>query len=231
VLLPEAENYYPPEPPQLGFNGSFAVFKMIRQDVIGFANFLQRNKDKINPELLAAKIMGRWRSGVTLVLSPDTDSPEESIPPELNDFDYVNEDGSGDPKGLRCPIGAHIRRVNPRGQPVSGQGRPGGSNNGHRLVRRGMPYGPTYTPGQPDDDIERGLLGYFINTNIENQYEFVLKQWVNDAEFVGAVRLNPKSKDVVIGNNDPAESVFDIRRQMARQSKLRAFRVSSKPRR
>jgi hypothetical protein len=104
----------------------------------------------------------------------------------------------------------HIRRVNPRGQPVTGQGRPGGSNNSHRLVRRGIPYGPTYVPGQPDDGIERGLLGYFINSNIENQYEFVLKQWVNDAEFVGAVRMNLESKDVIIGANDPSESVFEI---------------------
>jgi hypothetical protein len=73
-----------------------------------------------------------------------------------------------------------------------------------------LPYGPTYVPGQPDDGIERGLLGYFINASIENQYEFVLKQWVNDAEFVGAVRLNPKSKDVMIGTNDSAESTFEI---------------------
>jgi hypothetical protein len=54
------------------------------------------------------------------------------------------------------------------------------------------------------------LLGYFINASIENQYEFVLKQWVNDAEFVGAVRLNPKSKDVMVGTNEPAESIFEI---------------------
>ena len=129
---------------------------------------------------------------------------------ELNNFEYVNKDGSGDPRGLLCPVGAHIRRVNPRGQPVTGQGRPGGSNNSHRVFRRGLPYGPTYIPGQPDDGIERGLLGYFINASIENQYEFVLKQWVNDAEFVGAVRLNPKSKDVMVGTNDSAESIFEI---------------------
>jgi deferrochelatase/peroxidase EfeB len=212
VLLDEAENYYVPEPPELGRNGSFGVFKMMRQDVVGFENFLQSHKDTIDPELLAAKLCGRWRNGVPLVLSPETDSPPGGIPPEhLNDFEYVNQDGSGDPKGLHCPIGAHIRRVNPRGQPVTGQGRPGGSNNSHRLIRRGMPYGPVYLPGQPDDGIERGLLGYFINATIENQYEFVLKQWVNDAEFVGVVRLNPKSKDVMIGTNDPAVSVFEIR--------------------
>jgi deferrochelatase/peroxidase EfeB len=101
------------EPPELGRNGSFGVFKMMRQDVVGFENFLQSNKDKIDPELLAAKICGRWRNGVPLELSPDTDSPAGGIKPDqLNDFEYVNKDGSGDPKGLRCPIGAHIRRIN-----------------------------------------------------------------------------------------------------------------------
>jgi hypothetical protein len=34
---------------------------------------------------------------------------------------------------------------------------------------------------------------------------------VNDAEFVGAVRMNPKSKDAIIGTNDPADSIFEIR--------------------
>jgi len=211
VLLEEAENYFVPEPRELGLNGSFAVFKMIETDVVGFENYLQSNKDKIDPELLAAKICGRWRNGVPLALSPETDSPPGGIPPEqLNNFEYVNADGSGDPKGLRCPVGAHIRRINPRGQPITGQGQPGGSNNTHRLIRRGMPYGPIYDPTQPDDGIERGLLGYFINSSIENQYEFVLGQWVNDSEFAGAVRLHPKSKDPLIGTQDPAESIFVI---------------------
>jgi deferrochelatase/peroxidase EfeB len=211
VLRDEAENYFVPEPRELGLNGSFAVFKMIKTDVVGFENFLQSNKDKIDPELLAAKMCGRWRNGVPLALSPETDSPIGGISSdEMNNFEYVNADGSGDPRGLRCPVGAHMRRVNPRGQPVSGQGFPGGSNNTHRLIRRGLPYGPTYDPTQPYDGIERGLLGYFINSNIENQYEFVLSQWVNDSEFAGAVRLNSKSKDPMIGDQDPAESVFVI---------------------
>jgi deferrochelatase/peroxidase EfeB len=224
VLLDEAENYYLPEPPELGRNGSFGVFKMMRQDVFGFENFLQSNKDKIAPELLAAKVCGRWRNGVPLALSPDTDSPNDAIAPDqLNNFEYVSRDGSGDPKGLWCPIGSHIRRVNPRGQPVTGHGKAGGSNNSHRLIRRGMPYGPAVIPGQPDDGIERGLLGYFINSNIENQYEFVLKQWVNDANFVGPVRLNPKSKDVVIGNNEPGASVFEIRQREGPPLKITGF--------
>jgi deferrochelatase/peroxidase EfeB len=211
VLRDDAENYFVPEPRELGLNGSFAVFKKIVTDVVGFENFLQSNKDKIDPELLAAKICGRWRNGVPLMLSPETDSPPAGIPlDQLNNYDYVNADGSGDPKGLRCPVGAHMRRINPRGQPVTGQGEPGGSNNSHRLIRRGMPYGPSYDPKQPYDGIERGLLGYFINSSIENQYEFVLGQWVNDAEFAGAVRLPPKARDPMIGKQDPAESIFMI---------------------
>jgi deferrochelatase/peroxidase EfeB len=211
VLRDEAENYFVPEPHELGLNGSFAAFKIIMMDVVGFENFLQSNKDKIDPELLAAKICGRWRNGVPLALSPETDSPPGGIPPEqLNNYEYVNTDGSGDPKGLRCPVGAHMRRINPRGQPVTGQGEPGGSNNTHRLIRRGMPYGPNYDPKQPYDGVERGLLGYFINSSIENQYEFVLGHWVNDSEFAGAVRLHPKSKDPMIGTQDPAESIFVI---------------------
>jgi deferrochelatase/peroxidase EfeB len=211
VLREEAENYFVPEPKELGLNGSFAVFKMIETDVVGFENFLQSNTDKIDPELLAAKLYGRWRNGVPLALSPDTDSPTSGISFEqMNDYEYVNADGSGDPKGLRCPVGAHMRRINPRGQPITGQGQPGGSNNTHRLIRRGMPYGPNFDPKLPYDGIKRGLLGYFINSSIENQYEFVLGHWVNDSEFAGVVRLNPKSKDPMIGTQDPAESIFVI---------------------
>ena len=211
VLREDARNYDVPEPRELGLNGSFAVFKKVETDVVAFEAFLQSNKDKIDPELLAAKMCGRWRNGVPLALSPDTDSPPDGLPPEQwNDFEYVHADGSGDPKGIRCPVGAHIRRVNPRGQPVAGQGRPGGSNNSHRLVRRGLPYGPTFDPNAAPDGIERGMLFHFINASIENQYEFVLRRWVNDSEFAGAVRLDPRSKDPMAGTQDPAESIFVI---------------------
>ena len=95
-----------PEPRALGLNGSFAVFKMVETDVVSFENFLQSKKESIDPELLAAKMCGRWRNGVPLELSPDTDTPAGAISPdELNDFEYVNVDGSGDPKGIRCPVG------------------------------------------------------------------------------------------------------------------------------
>src|SRR5229473_1840720 len=75
VLQGEAENYFVPEPCELGRNGSFAIFKMISTDVVGFENFLQSNKDKMDPELLAAKIWERRRNGTALELSAETDSP------------------------------------------------------------------------------------------------------------------------------------------------------------
>ena len=87
---------------------------------------------------------------------------------------------------------------------------PAAATTTHRLIRRGLPYGPAYDPTQPYDGIERGLLGYFINSNIENQYEFVLSQWVQESEFAGAVRLNREAKDPIIGTQNPAESVFVI---------------------
>ena len=130
MLREDAVNYVVPEPLELGLNGSFAVFKKVETDVVAFEDFLQSNKERIDPELLAAMICGRWRNGTPLALSPDTGSPAGGLAAEqLNGFGYVDADGSGDPKGIRCPVGAHIRRVNPRGQPVAGQGLPGGSNN------------------------------------------------------------------------------------------------------
>jgi hypothetical protein len=86
-----------------------------------------------------------------------------------------------------------------------------------------LPYGPAYDASLPYDGIERGLLGYFINSSIENQYEFVLGHWVNDSEFAGAVRLHPKSKDPMFGTQDPAESIFVIPQANGAPVKLTGF--------
>ena len=162
-----------PEPHELGRNGSFAVFKMIRTDVVGFENLLQSNKDRIDPELLAAKMCGRWRNGVPLALAPDTDSPPGGIAPDqLNNFEYVNPDGSGDPKGLRVRRGPHSPNQSAR----PADHRPGRARRQQQYAPAHSPrlaLRPHYDPAQPYDGIERGLLGYFINSHIENQYEFV----------------------------------------------------------
>jgi Dyp-type peroxidase family len=188
VLLDDpAAPYDLPSPVELGRNGSFGVFRVLRQDVAAFERFLDANAGAIDRELLAAKLCGRWRNGVPLVLSPDTDSPARPIPEDgLNNFDYVpsadNASALDDQRGERCPIGAHTRRLNPRGQTVQG-----GGGHHHRIVRRGIPYGPAYDPLNPDDVEERGLLGFFISASIENQFEFLMSAWVNSGGFAAGL--------------------------------------------
>ena len=160
---------YPvPQPALLGVNGTYFVFRISERDVAGFEQFLQSVSAQtgLSVEQVAAKLMGRWRNGVPLALSPDTDTPAEPIALEkMNDFDYVD-----DPRGERSPIGAHIRRVNPRGARIAG-----GGGDLHRLVRRGMPYGPAYDPTKGDDGEKRGSLSLFFNVSIADQFEFVMK--------------------------------------------------------
>lgn len=202
---------YPlPQPVELGHNGSFVAFRVLQQDVAGFERFLTENAPKagMDREKLAAKLCGRWRNGLPIELSPDTDLP---VPPisreEFNDFDYVvsadNPDGFDDRKGYRCPIGAHLRRSNPRGETVAG----GDDGRKHRIIRRGIAYGPAFDPERPDDGVERGLLGLFIGVSLLDQFEFLMSQWVNEGIFTPGIG---GTKDPILGANDPATSKFTI---------------------
>jgi deferrochelatase/peroxidase EfeB len=181
---------YPvPEPAALGRNGSFAAFRMLAQDVDAFRDLLaeQSRRTGSSPELIAARLCGRWRNGTPLVLSPDTDSPEPPVPPEgLNDFDYA-----GDRRGERCPVGSHIRRMNPRDSRVAGNG-----GHQHRIVRRGLTYGPPADPARPRDGQDRGLLGLFIGVSLRDQFEFVMSQWANDGLFAAGLG---RSQDPFLG--------------------------------
>jgi Dyp-type peroxidase family len=206
---------YSVTPAPLSTNSSFAAFRLLEQDVAGFEAWLAAAaaQQGIDAELLAAKICGRWRTGWPLALSPDTATPEPPLGPEqINDFNYVSADPSiDDTFGYRCPVGSHIRRTNPRAEDVVA----GGSL--HRIIRRAMPYGPAYDPAHPDD-VPRGLVGWFINADIANQFELVMSQWVNDAAFVRSVRgpdgANPlkniSGQDVLLGINDPGTSSFTL---------------------
>ncbi|SDD48297.1 deferrochelatase/peroxidase EfeB [Geodermatophilus telluris] len=168
---------YPvPQPEVLGRDGSFAAFRVLAQDVDAFVDLLaeQSRRTGADPELVAAWLCGRWRTGVPLVLSPHTGSPDPPLPPEaLNDFGYAD-----DPRGERCPIGSHVRRVHPRDSRVAG-----GGGHRHRVVRRGLPYGPPYDPAHPRDGHERGLLGLFLGVSLRDQFEFVMREWVIDGRF------------------------------------------------
>ena len=96
------------------------VFRKLYQDAAAFRRYLATaaktlygSDDHYHQELVAAKMMGRWRSGCPLDLSPDKDDPAIAADPQRrNNFTYA-----GDDHGLRCPLGSHLRRVNPRETP------------------------------------------------------------------------------------------------------------------
>ena len=184
---------YPvPVPEALGRNGSFAAFRVASQDVRAFEDFLVTASagDAGGPELLAARLCGRWRNGVPLELSPDTDTP---VPPieDLNMFDYAAV--AGEVAGSRCPLGSHIRRVNPRRQP----GVTGAGGLRHRVIRRGMPYGSPFDPAAPDDGEERGLVGLFICVSLRDQFEFLMLEWIDDGASAPGLR---RTRDPLAGN-------------------------------
>lgn len=200
---------YKIKPDELSKNSSFGAFRILEQDVAAFQTFLNEagSAAGLDPELLAAKVCGRWRNGNPLVLAPDA---EPRLPvDQLNDFRYGSNDANApDPLGVKCPVGSHIRRSNPRDQQVVG-----GPNEGHkhRVVRRNMPYGPPYHGNGEDDGVKRGLVGYFINVDLANQFEFVMSSWINGAQFVTSVPLaqgdpsaNITGADVFLGDQ-PAD--------------------------
>ena len=110
-----------PEPFELRVNGTYMVFRKLYQDVAAFRRYLATaakslygSDDQYHQDLVAAKMMGRWRSGCPVDLSPDKDDLAIAADPERrNNFTYA-----GDDEGLRCPIGAHLRRSNPRATPM-----------------------------------------------------------------------------------------------------------------
>jgi deferrochelatase/peroxidase EfeB len=170
-------------PHELGDNASYGVLRMIRQEVATFEELLQRvaRRYAVDPEWVAAKLMGRWRNGVPLTLTHGAERPgpmpHEMADLRLNDFDYAPTPAHpaflDDREGLRCPIGSHIRRLNPRSALVMGK------PHTRRLIRRAMPYGPAWQAGQAADGIERGLIGYFVCGDVESQFEFLLQTWAN----------------------------------------------------
>ncbi len=163
-----------PQPSALGHNGSFTAFRVLEQNVSGFEELLEKLAPMVggNEELVAAKIVGRWRNGVPLVKEPGPETPPDPKPGEaLNDYGYEAED----PDGVRCPMASHMRRGNPRDQPML----PQGDNHRRRIMRRGMPYGPEWKKGDPPDDTPRGLLGHFIGASLTLQFETVMGEWIN----------------------------------------------------
>jgi Dyp-type peroxidase family len=162
-----------PQPDQLVRNGSYMAYRRLEEHVGAFRDYLRENSETPqDEELLAAKFMGRWRSGAPLVLSPDRDDPELGADPlRNNDFNYKEMD----PLGYACPLGSHARRLNPRDTAHY--------MNRRRMIRRGATYGPALPDDAPDDGVDRGIAAFIIGADLVRQFEFAQNVWINDKAF------------------------------------------------
>jgi hypothetical protein len=203
-------------------HGSFGVLRQMAQDTVGFADYVKKmadtHQDRIDPKhqrgdlyrraYVVSRLLGRWPDGArSTAINADWPTVPPALPPAQpaalhparpagRDFNYEH-----DQKGYGCPFGAHVRRMNPRGTPIA--------QTAHRpLMRRGMPYGTSCTGRR--DGIERGLLGWFFCTSIEEQFEHLLGQWA-DRVPLGSPDSGD-AKDPLIGDNRP-EARFVVPRE------------------
>src|ERR671916_628395 len=182
-----------PVPEVLGRNGTYVVFRKLHTRVAAYRQYLRAKAATREEEArLGAKMVGRWQSGAPLEIAPERDDPELGADPARNnDFGYAD-----DPRGFKCPAGAHARRANPR----DALDADGGVNvRLHRMIRRGTSYGPMLPEGVLEDDgADRGIVFVFAGAHLKRQFEFVKTQWLNDGIFIGA----PSEKDPLVGSND-----------------------------
>ncbi len=172
------EDWVYPEMPGggLGPDSTYMVWRKLEQDVAAFRAWtLGAAQDDPEEALrIQAKIVGRWHDGTPLVRSPDRPVPEHKDDAGwLNDFRYGD-----DMAGVACPIGAHVRRANPRdGLPFQHK-----LTYRQRIVRRGVPYGPELPadPTPAERDAERGLVFVCLNANLSRQFEVVQGEWLAD---------------------------------------------------
>jgi Dyp-type peroxidase family len=175
-------------------DSSYLAFRWIYQDVAAFERFLTDQGPRAFPALspeaarerLAAKMMGRWRDGTPVVLSPE--APDPALAEAGFSF-------AGDMRGLACPVSAHIRVMNPRGQPLSGMAAISGIP---QVVRRGMPYGPELS-GTEDDRVDRGIYGMFVCASIRQQF-MRLAAWATRNDFSDVFPASGRDQDALIGN-------------------------------
>lgn len=163
--------------PSWAHDGSYAVFRRLRQHVGRFRQALQREAPRISltPAQLGAKLVGRWPSGDKpgeLELETTDPRSRDDRRTLITKGDFLN-----DPEGERFPLCAHVRRANPRDVASAEPRR-------HRLIRRGIPYGPPLPEGLADDDgMDRGLLFLAFQASIERQFEHVQRQWLDRGDF------------------------------------------------
>jgi len=218
--LPRAEDF--PDRADLGRKGSYLVMRQLRQDVHGFWQFIDRcaGGDAAVRDRIAAAMVGRSRDGVPLAGPADEAIEGGGVPGDLNAFTYRT-----DPHGVRCPLGAHVRRSNPRNADLP-PGPPGivswakrtlgfdsdaldrdrvASTRFHRLLRRGREYGVGVPIAQalaePKGSTETGLHFICLGANIARQFEFVQNAWAIGIHFDGL----PNEGDPLLGSRVAAD--------------------------
>jgi deferrochelatase/peroxidase EfeB len=171
-----------------------------------FNRFLQQHaQTEQDRELLAAKLVGRWRSGAPLTLAPKRDAPERGEGPRRNsDFTCVN-----DHRGLQVPLGSHMRRMHPRDTQMAVLA----DVNIHRIIRRSTTYGAPYDPNSDaDDETIRGLYFIFISARSMQTMEFLQQEWINDGNFMDV----GNERDPTIGLQEDA-ATFTIPHEPVRR--------------
>lgn len=189
-------------------NGCYNAFRVLYQDVAAFNTLLEKWAPSAVPliggtteqaqEWIAAKLIGRWRNGSPLMLSPNAPDPATQ---DGEDFGYVEPNDTSKYKDVastgKCPFSAHTRVANPRDEhltAIEGATVP-------RILRRGVPYGPTLT-GTTDDGVDRGLIGLFLCGSFSRQFEKIYG-WMNSNDFAADFNAYPTPQDAVMGNRNP----------------------------
>lgn len=169
-----------PSPDVLGRNATFVGLRKYQARVGAFNRFLNAHGGTAGDrELLAAKLVGRWRSGAPLTLSPADDDPELGADPRRNnDFTYA-----ADPHGEQVPLGSHMRRMNPRDTKLALLT----DVNLHRIIRRSTAYGAPYDAAaisEQDDVTPRGLYFLFLSARAMTTLEFLQQEWIGSGNFL-----------------------------------------------
>jgi Dyp-type peroxidase family len=179
-----------PKGPVWAKDGSLMVYRRLRQDPAEFWRFMEAEAKRLarkyprfapDKQRLAALFVGRWPSGTPLVRSPDKDIGITGD--GQNYFSFITQPtpalpgdtapNMADPDGLSCPFAAHIRKVNPRDQATEL-----GFAAERTLLRSLLRRGITYSTKKDD----KGLIFVAYQSSIEDQFEFLMRQWVNQAE-------------------------------------------------
>ncbi|MHB9005541.1 MAG: Dyp-type peroxidase [Limisphaerales bacterium] len=202
--------------PALLENGSFAVVRQLRQDVRGFWQFWrdQARGSEVEAVWLAAKAMGRWPNGMPLLPGPPGAEPvlREEIAAQPLSF-------RADARGTGCPLGAHVRRANPRDGLTPDPAVSQAIVDLHRMLRRGRVYGslppPEWYPrglrrthpglGPPLADDEKGLLFMSLCGDIARQFEFIQQSWLNHPKHA---ELQNESDPVAAGDGIAGDGSF-----------------------